>query len=469
MVIGQTIATTEVLVIGAGPGGYVAAIRAAQLGYSVMMVDRAGELGGMCLYHGCIPSKALIHAVDLYHVAKNSEKIGIIGASLGLDFGKTQEWKESVIQRLAAGIADLCKRHNIQVVKADAHFVSPNQVGLVGEGLDYNTIEFRYCIIATGSKPRALPNAAFGGNILSSRELLELKQVPKTLCVIGGGYIGIELGVMLAKAGSKVTVIEGLPSILGAVEPELAQVAAKRLEKLGVVVKTNTKLDSIENTQNGVRLVAGGQTEEFEKALVAIGHIPVTDSLQLNMAGVTLNERGFITIDNQCRTSVKQIYAVGDVTGGVMLAHKASAQGKVAAEAIAEKPVAFEPQAIPAVIFSDPEIASVGIRTEEAIKQYNEIKVGTFPFAALGKALTINETEGFVKIISDKNGVILGLHAVGPGVTDYISEVTLAIEMGATAEDIASTIHPHPTLGESIAEASEALLGQAIHLYQPKK
>lgn len=468
MVMGQTIVETEVLVIGGGPGGYVAAIRLAQLGYSVIIVDKAGELGGMCLHHGCIPSKAFIHASRLFYEATHSQNIGV-NLSGSLDFNKMQEWKKSVVQKLYTGIAGLCKQHGIQIIKADAHFQNSNQVGLVGEGLDCNVIEFRKCIIATGSKPRNLPIAQFGGNILSSREVLQLTLAPRTFCVIGGGYIGIELGIVLAKAGSKVTIIETTSSILGGVEQELAAVVMKRLQVLGIDVRLNAAVEKIEDFDTGVRVVAGGQELGFDKVLVAVGHTPVTQGLQLDLAGVKSDEKGFISVDEQCRTSAKHIFAVGDVTGGMMLAHKASAQGKVAAEAIAGKSTAFQPQCIPAVIFSDPEIATVGLREDEARKQYGDVKVGKFPFAALGKAMAVNDTEGFVKIISDKEGIILGIHAVGPSVTDFISEAALAIEMGATVEDIALTIHPHPTLPESFMEASEVLLGQAIHMYQGKK
>lgn len=468
MVIGQTIMTTEVLVIGAGPGGYVAAIRAAQLGYDVTMIDKAGELGGMCLHHGCIPTKAMIHAVKLYHEATHSQDLGVL-LSGSFDMAKMQTWKRSVITKLTGGIAELCRKHKIRVIKASARFVNPTQVVVEGDALDFNTIEFRYCIIATGSRPRALPGMPFGGRILSSREAIELERVPTTACVIGGGYIGIELGKMLCKAGSAVTIMESAPGILTLVDPEISAIAMRRLGAIGVEILVNTKPEKVEATENEVRITVNGQTRSFEYLLVAVGHAPVTDGLQLNAAGIALDERGFIVIDKQCKTSVHNIFAVGDVTGGMMLAHKAFAQGKVAAEVIAGQPSTFEPACIPAVIFSDPEIGTVGLREDEARKAYGVIKVATFPFAALGKAMAENATEGFVKIITNADGVVLGVHAVGPGVTDYISEAALAIEMGARAEDIAMTIHPHPTLGESIAEAADALLGKSIHTFQPKK
>lgn len=469
MVMGQSMHTTEVCVIGAGPGGYVAAIRAAQLGYDVTLIDKAGELGGLCLHHGCIPSKALIHAMNLYHEAKVAQSIGITFSDAQLELPKTMAWKQGVIDQLAKGIQYLCDKHSITVIKAQAQFQNPNQVVLQGEGLETNGVEFRYAIIATGSTPRELPWAAFGGRILSSREVLQLQEVPKKFCVVGGGYIGIELGVMLQKAGSEVTIIEGGERILGVVEPELADVASQRIKELGVTLRTSAKVETIEERDEQVFVKARGEEEGFDQVLVAIGHVPVTQGLQLELAGVALNERGFVEVDEQCRTNVSHIYAVGDVTGGVMLAHKASAQGRVAAEAIADLPSAFEPAAIPAVIFSDPEIASVGLREEEARELYDDIKTGTFPYSALGRALAIQQSEGFVKIISDSQGVILGVHGVGPGITDYIAEMSLALEMGALAEDVARTIHPHPTLSESFSEVAEALMGEAIHLYQPKK
>ncbi len=467
--MGQATSNTEVLVIGAGPGGYVAAIRAAQLGYEVTLVDKKGELGGMCLHHGCIPSKSLIHAVNLYYQLKHADAIGVSG-NLELNFTKTQEWKQSVIDTLHNGIQGLCKKHHIRVISALARFQTPTRVILEGEDLEFNALEFRHCIIATGSTPKSIPGVDFGGRILSSREVLELQNVPKTFCVIGGGYIGVELGSMLAKAGSQVTIVEAGESILAVIDKEFSAVAQKRLQEQDITLLLSTPVESVRQEEDAVYVKTGGVEQRYDYCLIAVGHRPVTETLQLDLAGVEVDERGFIKVDEQCKTAAKHIYAVGDVTGGVMLAHKASAQGKVAAEAIAGKPTAFEPQAIPAVIFTDPEIASVGLRESEAKQQYGDkLKVGTFPFAALGKALAITEAEGFVKVLTDDQGVILGVHGVGPGVTDYISEAALAIEMGATAEDLALTIHPHPTLSESLAEASEALLGHAIHLYQPGK
>ncbi len=468
MVMGQSVAETEVVVIGAGPGGYVAAIRAAQLGFDVMLIDKAGELGGICLHHGCIPSKALIHATGLYEKARSSQELGIDG-SLTLDFAKTQAWKKGVVDKLSGGIKGLCEKHGIRLVTASAKFENDKQLIVEGEGLDFNAVEFRHCIIATGSRPRQLPWAPFGDNVLSSHEALELSEVPKRFCVVGGGYIGIELGVMFAKAGSQVTVIEAGPRILGVVEPELGAVVKQRLSELGIDLRTETKLERLEQQDDGVHVHAGGQELVADKVLVAIGRVPNTEGLQLDLAGVTLDERGFITVDDRLRTSKSHIYAIGDVTGGVMLAHRASAQGKVAAEVIAEQPSAFDPQGIPAVVFSDPEIATVGLREEEAKKQYGDIKTGVFPFTALGKALAVHDTKGFVKVISDANGVIVGVHMVGPGVSDFISEASFALEMGATAEDLAQTIHPHPTLSESLSNAAEVLRGLSVDIFQQPK
>lgn len=468
--MGQSMHSTEVLVIGAGPGGYTAAIRAAQLGFDVTLVDAKGELGGMCLHHGCIPTKSLIHAVGLFYEAKNASGLGIEYDNLRLNYSQTVAWKDSVVNKLSGGITSLCKQHNITVIKAQAQFQNSNQVVLHGEDLETNGVEFRYCVIATGSKPRELPWAAFGGRVLTSWDVITLESVPEKLVVVGGGYIGVELGVMLAKAGCEVTIIEGTNRILSVVEEEVALVAQNNLEKLGVRLLLETKVEAVESREDSVLVRAGGEEFVADYALVAIGHVPVTESLQLELAGVTLTERGFVGVDEQCRTSQKNIFAVGDVAGGVMLAHKASAQGKVAAEAIADLPSAFDQVAIPIVVFSDPEIAAVGLHEQEAREQYGEgIKVGSFPYTALGKAVSLNQTDGLVKFISDENDVLLGIHGVGPGITDYIAEMALALEMGATAEDIALTIHPHPTLSESLNEAAESLLGQAIHLYPPKK
>lgn len=468
MVMGQSMHTTEVLVIGAGPGGYTAAIRAAQLGYSVTLVDAKGELGGMCLHHGCIPTKSLIHAIDVFHHTKTAHEMGVVADNLRLDYSKTAAWKDGVVSKLASGIAHLCKKHDITVITAHARFQNANQVVLEGEDLDVNGVEFRYAIIATGSKPRELPWAPFGDRILCSWDVVALDELPASMCIVGGGYIGVEVGMMLRKAGVEITIIEGSDSILGIVEPELREVAQKSLEKMGVNLLLNTKVNSVEASGDSVTVTA--QDEEFvaDYALVSIGHVPVSGGLQLELAGVKLTDRGFIAVDEQCRTSADHIFAVGDVTGGVMLAHKASAQAKVAAEVIADLPAAFDPVAIPVVVFSDPEIAAVGLSEEAARAAYENIQVGTFPYVALGKAVSINETDGLVKFVADENGVLLGVHGTGPGITDYIAEMCLALEMGATAEDVALTIHPHPTRSESLNEAAESVMGQAIHLYQPK-
>ena len=469
MVMGQSMHTTEVLVIGAGPGGYTAAIRAAQLGYDVTLVDAKGELGGMCLHHGCIPTKSLIHAVDVFYNTKEASELGINYDNLSLDYSQTVSWKDSVVKKLAGGIKHLCDKHNITVIKAFARFQNKNQVVLEGEDLDVNGVEFRYAIVATGSKPRELPWAPYGGRVLRSWDVITLTEVPKSLCVVGGGYIGIEIGMMMAKAGSQVTIIEGSDRILGVVEPELAELAAKQAVKLGIDLRLETKVESVQSGDDSVTVTAKGEEVVADYALVAIGHVPVND-LQLELAGIKLSDNGFIVVDEQCKTSTDNIFAVGDVAGGVMLAHKASAQGKVAAEVIAGLPAAFDPVSVPVVVFSDPEIGSVGLLESEAQEQYgDDIKVGVFPYAALGKAVSINHTEGLIKFVSDKDGVLLGVHGAGPGLTNYIAEMGLALEMGATAEDIALTIHPHPTLSESLNEAAESLMGQAIHLYQPKK
>lgn len=469
MVMGQSMHTTEVLVIGAGPGGYTAAIRAAQLGYSVTLVDAKGELGGMCLHHGCIPTKSIIHAVDVFHRTKQASEMGVVADNVHLNYSLTTAWKDGIVSKLAGGIAHLCKKHNITVITARARFQNANQVVLEGEDLDVNGVEFRYAIVATGSKPRELPWAPYGGRILRSWDVVALEELPESMCIVGGGYIGIEIGMMLSKAGVEVTIIEGSDSILGIVEPELSDVAQKSLKKMGVNLLLNTKVKSVEGRDDSVTVTAQGEEFVADYALVAIGHVPVTHGLQLDRAGVSLNERGFIAVNEQCRTSADHIFAVGDVTGGVMLAHKASAQGKVAAEVIADLPAAFDPVAIPVVVFSDPEIAAVGLSEADARAAYENVQVGTFPYSALGKAVSIGQTDGLVKFVTDENGVLLGVHGTGPGITDYIAEMSLALEMGATAEDVALTIHPHPTRSESLNEAAESVMGQAIHLYQPKK
>ncbi|GGK20813.1 dihydrolipoyl dehydrogenase [Caldalkalibacillus thermarum] len=467
MVVGEFGKEVDVLVIGAGPGGYVAAIRAAQLGKKVTIVEK-DKLGGVCLNVGCIPSKALISAAHKYELMNDDQGMGITAENVTVDFAKVQEWKQGVVQKLTGGVETLLKGNNVEIIQGEAIFVSEDEVR-VNRGYESERLKFNHCIIATGSRPVELKPFPFGGRIISSTEALALKEIPKSMVVIGGGYIGIELGQTFAKFGTKVTILEGENQILPTFEKQVAQLVQKNLKRLNVNVVKNAMAQSAEQDENSVTVTYKVKDKEetitADYLLVTVGRKPNTDELGLDMAGVKVNERGLIEVDEQCRTSNERIFAIGDVVAGPALAHKASYEGKIAAEVIAGEPSAVDYKVIPAVVFSDPEIATVGLTEAEAKEEGYEVSVGKFPFAANGRALSVNATDGFVKVVANKeNGVILGAQVVGMEASNLIAELGLAIEMGATLEDVALTIHAHPTLGEMTMEAAEVALGQPIHM-----
>ncbi|MGG2973314.1 dihydrolipoyl dehydrogenase [Geobacillus stearothermophilus] len=467
MVVGDFAIETETLVVGAGPGGYVAAIRAAQLGQKVTIVEK-GNLGGVCLNVGCIPSKALISASHRYEQAKHSEEMGIKAENVTIDFAKVQEWKASVVKKLTGGVEGLLKGNKVEIVKGEAYFVDANTVRVVN-GDSAQTYTFKNAIIATGSRPIELPNFKFSNRILDSTGALNLGGVPKSLVVIGGGYIGIELGTAYANFGTKVTILEGAGEILSGFEKQMAAIIKKRLKKKGVEVVTNALAKGAEEREDGVTVTyeANGETKTIDAdyVLVTVGRRPNTDELGLEQLGVKMTDRGLIEVDHQCRTSVPNIFAIGDIVPGPALAHKASYEGKVAAEAIAGHPSAVDYVAIPAVVFSDPECASVGYFEQQAKDEGIDVIAAKFPFAANGRALALNDTDGFLKLVVRKeDGVVIGAQIIGPNASDMIAELGLAIEAGMTAEDIALTIHAHPTLGEIAMEAAEVALGTPIHI-----
>lgn len=466
MVVGTFTTEVDVLVIGSGPGGYVAAIRAAQLGKSVVVVERA-DIGGVCSNSGCIPSKALINAAHQYENMTHTSEIGITAEGVKIDFTKVQEWKNGIVKKLTGGVAQLLKGNKVQVVKGDAFFVSDHVVSVATEN-DASQYKFNHCIIATGSTPIEIKAFKYGKRILSSTEALSLPEIPKSLIVIGGGYIGIELGQTFAKFGTKVTVLEGSDTILPGFEKELSRFVGRNLKKLGVEVVTEAmaKESKASETEVTVAYTAKGEEKELtaEYVLVTVGRRPNTTDIGLESIGVKMSERGLIEIDAQCRTSVANIYAIGDIVAGPALAHKASYEGKVAAEVIAGEPSVIDYKAIPAVVFSDPEIASVGLNETEAKAEGRNVVTGKFNYAVNGRALTMNAGDGFVKLVGDKDsGLLLGAQIVGPEASNLIAEMGLGIEMGATIEDIALTIHAHPTLGEIAMEAAEVALGHPIH------
>jgi len=467
MVVGDFAIETETLVVGAGPGGYVAAIRAAQLGQKVTIVEK-GNLGGVCLNVGCIPSKALISASHRYEQAKHSEEMGIKAENVTVDFSKVQEWKASVVKKLTGGVEGLLKGNKVEIVKGEAYFVDANTVRVVN-GDSAQTYTFKNAIIATGSRPIELPNFKFSSRILDSTGALGLGEIPKSLVVIGGGYIGIELGTAYANFGTKVTILEGAGEILSGFEKQMAAIIKRRLKKKGVEVVTNALAKGAEERADGVTVTyeANGETKtvDADYVLVTVGRRPNTDELGLEQVGIKMTDRGLIEVDQQCRTSVPNIFAIGDIVPGPALAHKASYEGKVAAEAIAGHPSVVDYVAIPAVVFSDPECASVGYFEQQAKDEGIDVITAKFPFAANGRALALNDTDGFLKLVVRKeDGVVIGAQIIGPNASDMIAELGLAIEAGMTAEDIALTIHAHPTLGEIAMEAAEVALGTPIHI-----
>lgn len=464
---------TDVIVLGAGPAGYVCAIRLAQLGKKVTVIDRA-EAGGVCLNRGCIPSKALIYAGTIYDKLQNhGDEMGIEVTGAKINLKKLMVWKESVVKKLTGGVSSLLKANGCTWVSGDAKFTGPKSLEVKSsKGTD--TYTFNQCVIATGSRPSTLKGFEIDQKrILDSTGALSLDKTPKTMLCIGGGYIGLELGTFYAKVGTKVTVVEYAPHLLGGVDPDLAKVVQKNLEKRGVNIKLKTGVKSCQVKKDGVEVTfeseGKSKTESFESVLVTIGRTPNTDSLGLDRAGITLDPKGFIPVDSQRKTKVPGIFAIGDVAGQPLLAHKGSKEGIVAAEAISGKKTIYDVQAMPAVIFTDPEIATVGLTDAEAKAKGMTTQVGMFPFAANGRALSVGEPDGFVKMIGDaKTGRLLGVHIVGPEASNLIAEAALAIEMGAHVEDLALTVHAHPTLPESLMEAAEATLGHAIHIFQKK-
>lgn len=466
MVVGDFPIETDTIVIGGGPGGYVAAIRAAQLGQNVTLVEK-NKVGGVCLNVGCIPSKAMISSAHRFHEAQHSEDMGIITEGVKLDFSKVQSFKESVVNKLVGGVEMLLKGNKVNVVNGEAYFVDSNKLKVMDDKQS-QTYEFKNAVIATGSRPIEIPGFKFGGRVLDSTGVLSLEEAPKKLIVIGGGYIGTELGSAYANFGTEVTILEGTADILGGFEKQMTQLVKKNLKSKGATIVTKAMAKSAEETDNGVKVTyeAKGETHEVEAdyVLVTVGRRPNTDEIGLEELGVKMTDRGIVEVDEQSRTSIPNIYAIGDIVDGLPLAHKASYEGKVAAEAIAGEKSAVDYIAMPAVCFTEPELATVGLNEAQAKEQGIEVTTGKFPFQANGRALGLNKTDGFVKLVARKeDGLVLGAQIAGNGASDIISELGLAVETGMTLEDVALTIHAHPTLGEVPMEAAEVALGRPVH------
>jgi dihydrolipoamide dehydrogenase len=468
----------DAIVIGAGPGGYHAAIRLGQLGKNVVCFDR-DEVGGVCLNWGCIPTKALLHVGEVARHIREAGEIGLVVAAPEIDLAGVVKFKSDVVKSNVGGVNQLFKANGVTFAYGEASFVGPKTVALKKRDGETDTYVAKDAVvIATGSAPidvKAWPRDR--ETIVNSDDAVGLPKIPKTMLVIGGGVIGLEFATVYTRMGAKVLVVEQMPQVLTGTDLEIAKTMARILKKQGVEIALGTKLVSLEKTDSGVKAVINGdytsgkdETREFEMALVAVGRRPVTDGLNLAAAGLATDERGFIAVDAQRRTKVDGIFAIGDVTSSPLLAHKAMKEGVVAAEVIGGDPsAAYDPIAVPNCVYTDPEVATVGLSEEEAKAAGYELRIGKFPLIASGRARTMNESDGMIKLVADaKTDLLLGMHIIAPQAESLIGEGVIALEMGATMEDIGLSIHPHPTLTESIMDAAEASHGKAIHIVNPK-
>jgi dihydrolipoamide dehydrogenase len=467
----------DAVVIGAGPGGYHAAIRLAQLGKSVICVDR-DEVGGVCLNWGCIPTKALLHVGEVIRHIEHADAIGLKVPKADVDREGVAKFKTEVVNANVGGVKTLFKGNGVQFIYGDASFKDRGTVVVKNKDGGTDTIKTQSVVVATGSAPidvKAWPRD--GEYIINSDDAVQVKRIPKTMLIVGGGVIGLEFATVYSRVGAKVLVIEALPQILTGTDLEISKTLGRILKKQGIEIMLDTKVGKIEKSGKTVKATFNGEgtngkdeTREFDMVLVAVGRRPVTDTLNLAAAGLGTDDKGFIAVDAQCRTKVPNIFAIGDVTGQPLLAHRAMKQGVVAAEVISgDKSAAFDPVAIPNCVYTDPEVATIGLSEEEAKAKGYEVRIGKFPLAASGRARTMNESDGLIKLVADaKTDGLLGMHIVAPQAESLIGEGVMALEMGATLEDIGLSVHPHPTLTESIMDAAEAAHGKAIHILNPK-
>lgn len=468
---------TQLVVLGGGPGGYAAAFLAADLGMQVTIVDREAQLGGVCLLRGCIPSKALLHVAKAMAEAKHLADWGISFARPGIDVEAMRARKNKVVATLTGGLGQLSKKRNVRVIRAAATFENSQTLRLESvdkQPLEADLLQFEHCILATGSSPMKLPALALPTpRVMDSTGALELPDVPESLLVIGGGYIGLEMGTVYAELGSKVSVVEMTDGLLPGADRDLVKPLHKKLERDFAAIWLKTKVVSLSDKKDAVEVVMEGEggkrSERFSRVLVAVGRRPNSAGLGLEKTKVEVNPKGFVVVDPQQRTADPRILAIGDVAGEPMLAHKAAHEGKVAVEVLAGEKAAFEPRAIPAVVFTDPEIAWAGITETEAKRQNRPIQTAAFPWAASGRAVSVGRTDGLTKwIIDPETQRVIGCGIVGVAAGDLISEAVLAIEMGAHLRDLTEAIHPHPTLSETLGFAAEVYFGTATDLYRPK-
>jgi dihydrolipoamide dehydrogenase len=477
------VASTQVAVIGAGPGGYAAAFYAADLGMQVTLVDEEKNPGGVCLYRGCIPSKALLHVAKVIDEARHASNWGVTFAEPKVDIDKLRAFKQGVVDKLTGGVGQVARLRKVTFLQGRATLTGPRSMKVAGSNGD-TELQFEHCILATGSSPTRIPSLSLDSpRMMDSTSGLDLPDVPKTLLVIGGGYIGLELGTVYATLGSKVSVVEMTPGLLPGADRDLVNVLQKRLETLFASIMLDTKVVKVTEEKNGIRVTFEGGPEGrdgpsgpspseqvFDRVLVAVGRRPNSKIPGLESTRVKVDQKGFIETDGQRRTGEPTIFAIGDVAGEPMLAHKASHEARVAVEAIAGHKAVFEPAAIPAVVFTDPELAWTGLTEAQAKAEGREVEIAKFPWGALSRSITVDRPDGLTKLVLEpKTGRVLGVGIVGSGAGELIGEGTLAIEMGASAEDVKLTIHAHPTLSESLMESAEVFFGQSTHVYKPKR
>ena len=472
--------STQIAVLGAGPGGYAAAFYAADLGMQVVLVDEEKNPGGVCLYRGCIPSKALLHVAKVVDEARHAGNWGIAFGEPKVDVDKLRAFKQGVVDKLTGGVGQIAKLRKVKFIQGRATLTGPKSMRIAGAAGE-TELQFEHCILATGSQPTRIPSISIDSpRMLDSSSALDLPDVPKSMLVIGGGYIGLELGTVYATLGSQVSVVEMTGGLLPGADRDLVNVLHKRLEKLFAGIMLNTKVVKVAEEKAGIRVTfeaadrSGGRSgppeQVFDRVLVAIGRRPNSKIPGLESTRVVVNQQGFIDTDGQRRTAEPTIFAIGDVAGEPMLAHKASHEARIPIEAIAGHKAVFEPLAIPAVVFTDPEIAWCGLTEAQAQEQGTTVDVAKFPWGAIGRAITIDRPEGLTKLVLEpESGRVLGVGIVGSGAGELIAEGVLAVEMGATAEDMRLTIHPHPTLSETLMESAEVFFGQSTHVYKPKR
>ncbi len=470
--------SVQLVVIGAGPGGSAAAFYAADLGMTVALVDTEPNPGGVCLYRGCIPSKALLHVAKLIGEAKHASSWGVSFGAPAIDLDKLRAYKDQVVQKMTGGLSQVAKLRKISYLQGRASFTGPKTLSVALEKGDSETVSFEHAILATGSRPATVPGLSIdSARVMDSTGGLDLPDVPKSLLVVGGGYIGLELGSVYAALGTKVTVVEMTSGLLPGADRDLVAILHRRLEQTVHKILLNARVVEMKEASNGVKVRIDGadldgadKEQTFDRVLVSIGRKPNSAVPGLETTRVKVGDRGFITVDTAMRTGEPNIFAIGDVVGEPMLAHKASHEARVAVEAIAGHKVAFEPQAIPAVVFTDPEVAWCGLTEADAAKQGRKVEIAKFPWGALGRAVAIDRPDGLTKLVIDPDTErILGVGVVGSGAGELIAEGVLAVEMAALATDLKLTIHPHPTLTETLMEAAEVFFGHSTHVYRPRK